>query len=63
MKQNITKMLCMYLAEYMLLTALLVLELAEQEILKHMHSNQYQFGLFHIIPEVLFRHSRDVFTS
>jgi len=48
MKQNITKQLCVCVAVYELLTALLALELAlsEEEILKHMRSTQYQFKVF-----------------
>jgi len=45
MKQNIMKQLSMCVAVYELLTALLALELAlPGEILKHMHSMQYQFN-------------------
>jgi len=45
MKQNISKQLCVWVAVYKLLTALLALELAlpEEEILKHVRSTQYQF--------------------
>jgi len=48
MKQNITKHLCVCLAVYKLLTALLALELAlpEEEIPKHVCSTQYQFKVF-----------------
>jgi len=47
-KQNITKQLCMFLAVYKLLTALLALELAlaEYKISKYVHLMQYQFRLF-----------------
>jgi len=38
-----------------LLTTLLALEMAEQEILQHAPSAQYKYKLFHIIPQVLFR--------
>jgi len=48
MKRNITKQLCVYMAVYELLTALLALELAlpEEEIPKHVRSTQYQFEVF-----------------
>jgi len=48
MKQNITKQLCVCVAVYKLLTALLALELAlpEEEIPKHVHLTQYQFKVF-----------------
>jgi len=48
MKQNITKQLCVCVAVYELLTALLALELAlpEEEILKHVRLMQYQFKVF-----------------
>jgi len=48
MKRNITKQLCVCVAVYGLLTALLALELAlpEEEIPKHVRSTQYQFKVF-----------------
>jgi len=48
MKQNITKQLCMCVAVYKFLTALLALELPlpDEEILKHVRSMQYQFEVF-----------------
>jgi len=48
MKRNITKQLCVCVAVYKLLTALLALELAlpEEEIPKHVRSTQYQFKVF-----------------
>jgi len=48
MKQNITEQLCVCVAVYELLTALLALELAlpEEEIPKHVRSTQYQFQVF-----------------
>ena len=48
MKRNITKQLCMCVAVYELLTALLALELAlpEEEIPKHLPVTQYQFKVF-----------------
>ena len=61
MKWNITKQLCVCVAVHELLTTLLALEMAEQEILEHAPSTQYK--LFHIIPQVLFRQSRDVLAS
>jgi len=58
----IAKQLCVCLAVYMLLTALLALELAliVYEIIKHVHLTQYQFRLFtkrrlyQVIVEALF---------
>jgi len=49
MKRNITKQLCVCVALYELLTALLALELAlpeEEKIPKHTCSTQYQFKVF-----------------
>jgi len=47
MKQNIMKQLSMCVAVYELLTVLFALELAlPREILKHMHSMQYQFNTY-----------------
>jgi len=48
MKQNITKQLCVCVAMYELLTALLALELAllEEKIPKQVRSTQHQFEVF-----------------
>jgi len=48
MKRNITKQLCVCMAAYELLTALLALELPlpKEEIPKHVRSMQYQFKVF-----------------
>jgi len=49
MKRNITKHLCVWVAMYKLLTALLALELTlpeEEKILKIVRSMQYQFRVF-----------------
>jgi len=48
MKRNFTKQLCVCMAVYELLTALLALELAlpEKGIPKHVYSTQYQFKVF-----------------
>ena len=48
MERNITKLLCVCVAVYELLTALLALELAQpdEEIPKHMCLTQYQFKVF-----------------
>jgi len=48
MKRNITKQLCVCVAVYELLTALLALELAlrEEEIPKHVHLTQYNLEVF-----------------
>jgi len=48
MKRNITKQLCLCVAVFKLLTALLALKLAppEKEISKHMGLMQYQFKVF-----------------
>jgi len=48
MKRNITKQLCVCMAVYELLAALLALELVlpEEEILKHVRLTQYQFRVF-----------------
>jgi len=48
MKRNITKEICVCVAVYEILTALLTLELAlpEEEIPKHVRSTQYQFKVF-----------------
>jgi len=48
MKRSVTKQLCVCVAVYELLTALLALELAlpEEEIPKHVLSAQYQFEVF-----------------
>jgi len=48
MKRNITKRLCVCVAVYQLLIALLTLELAlpEEEMPKHVRSTQYQFKVF-----------------
>jgi len=47
MKRHITKQLCVCVAAYELVTALLALELAlPKEIAKHMRSMQYQFKVF-----------------
>jgi len=48
MKRNITKQLCVCMAVYELLTALLALELAlpEEDFPKHLHLMQYQFKVF-----------------
>jgi len=45
MKRNITKQLCVCVAVYELLTALLALELAlrKEQIPKHVHLTQYDF--------------------
>ena len=48
MKRNITKQLCMCVAEHKFLTALLALEMAlpEEEIPKQVRLTQYQFEVF-----------------
>jgi len=70
-KRNITKQLCVCVAVFELLTALLAFELAlsEEEIQKHVRSTQLSIqsvqkgGLFHVVAQALFRQGRDVVVS
>jgi len=60
LKRNITKQLCVCVAVYELLTALLALELAlpEEEILKHLCLTQYQFKVFNNVNCFMSLHRR-----